>query len=249
MNSYLYNDNCMNVFKTIGDETVDLVVTDCPYKIIAGGSTPKRKDNTGGMLSHAKKTTCNGKLFLNNEIEFSEWLPEVYRILRSGCHAYVMINARNLKDLWTAAENAGFEFQQLIIWDKGNLLPNRFYMNAYELILMLRKGRARAINNKGESNIIRVPNSVSIKTHPTEKPPKLMKILIENSTNFGQLVIDPFMGTGATGVACKMTGRDFIGIEIDKSFFDIAKNRIDADYCPAGQMSLFDYIDGKEAKK
>lgn len=245
MNNFLYNDNCMNVFKTIGDESVDLVVTDCPYKIVSGGCTNTIKSWTHGNDQHVK----NGKLFQNNEIEFSEWLPEVYRILRSGCHAYVMINARNLKDLWTAAENAGFAFQQLIIWDKGNLTPNRFYMNAFEIILMLKKGRARAINNKGESNIIRVPNSVSFKTHPTEKSPKLMKILIENSTEPGQIVIDPFMGTGATGVACKMTGRDFIGIEIDKSFFDIAKNRINAEYCPPGQMSLFEYINGEEAKK
>ena len=65
------------------------------------------------------------------------------------------------------------------------------------------------------------------KTHPTEKPIELMKILIENSSFPQGVVLDPFMGTGSTGIACVTTGRNFIGIELDKGYFDIAKQRIE----------------------
>ena len=65
------------------------------------------------------------------------------------------------------------------------------------------------------------------KTHPTEKPIELMKILIENSSLPQGVVLDPFMGTGSTGIACVNTGRNFIGIELDNNYFEIAKQRIE----------------------
>ena len=70
-------------------------------------------------------------------------------------------------------------------------------MGGYELILMLRKGGAKPINNMGTSNIIKIPNIIGKKQHPTEKPIKLMEVLIENSSNEGDLVLDPFMGSGS----------------------------------------------------
>ena len=99
-------------------------------------------------------------------------------------------------------------------------------MNACEFILFLRKGNAKNINNLGSKTIIRVPN-VRNKTHPTEKPVDLMKILIENSSNENDIVLDPFMGSGSCGVACVNTNRNFIGMELDKTYFDIAKQRIE----------------------
>ena len=107
-----------------------------------------------------------------------------------------MINPRNLKELQQSAEDAGFIFQNLIVWDKGNSVPNKYYLNAYELILMLRKGKAKNINNMGTKNILRVPNIIRTKKHPTEKPAELMQILVENSSNPGDTVLDPFMGVG-----------------------------------------------------
>lgn len=256
----LYNDDCMKVLKTMADQSVDCVITDCPYHIVSGGCRTNdgrniggifTNDECGGMLSHRKKSACNsissveaGKLFDHNDIEFSEWLPEVYRVLKDGTHCYIMINARNLKDLWVEAENVGFTFQNLLVWDKGNSTPNKWYMQAYELILMLRKGRARNINNMGTSNIIRVPNIVRTKAHPTEKPYQLMQVLIENSTNEGEVVLDPFMGVGGGGVACKLLNRRFIGVEIDKKYYDIAYERIHGkpQNDTLKQMSIFDLL-------
>lgn len=181
----------------------------------------------GGVLSRHKKNIRQGKIFDHNHIEFCEWLPEIYRVLRPGTHCYVMINPRNLKDLWQSAENAGFIFQNILVWDKGNATPNKWYMGAVELILMLRKGAARNINNMGTRNILRVQNIMRTKKHPTEKPAALMEVLVENSTNKGEIVLDPFMGVGGVGVACKNTCRGFIGVEIDHDYFTVAQSRIE----------------------
>lgn len=253
----LYNDDCLKILKDIESESIDCVVTDCPYRITGGGSNADT--NVGGILDHRKDGTfrkdehgnkfysdskhislCGvlndanantyakeGKLFKHNDIQFSEWLPEVYRVLKPGTHCYIMINPRNLKDLWQDAEDAGFVFQNLIVWDKGNQTPNKYYMNAYELILMLRKGRARNINNLGTKNILRIPNIVRTKDHPCQKPVELYKVLIENSTNELDIVLDPFAGTFGGGIACKLSNRHFIGIEIDERYFNIGKAKIE----------------------
>lgn len=248
----LYNADCLEILKTIPDESIDLVVTDCPYHIVGGGCTndkvkigrsrkrehgglyvgDTRHVNLGGIFDEFDewRYTKDGKLFKHNSIEFSEWLPEIYRVLKESTHCYIMINARNLKELQQKAEDVGFIFQNILIWDKGNLTPNKYYMQAYEMILMLRKGRAKNINNMGSSNILRVPNIIRNKAHPTEKPADLMQVLIENSTEPGQTVLDPFMGVGGGGVASVRTGRRFIGIEIDEKYYDIAKERIERGY-------------------
>lgn len=175
----LYNADCLDILRNMPDESVDCVVTDCPYHIVSGGDTI---NICGGILSRERKETLTGKLFKHNEIKFSEWLPDVYRVLKRGTHCYIMINSRNLKELQIEAENVGFEFQNLLIWDKGNYTFNNYYMQAFECILMLRKSPAKEINERGTPNILRVPNIMGDKLHPTEKPVELMKILIRNST-------------------------------------------------------------------
>lgn len=216
----LHNDDCLNVFKFIPDQSIDLVVTDCPYKIVSGGVTNLK----GGIFKTQEIKT--GKVFGNNSIEFSQWLPEVFRVLREGTHCYIMVNARNLSRLQCEAERCGFQFVNIIIWEKNNVTPNRYYMQQVEYILLLRKGRARTINNPGTSNVLKVNNLVGRKAHPTEKPVELMKILVENSSKPGDTVFDPFMGAGSTGVACMESNRKFIGVEIDKKYFDIAEKKM-----------------------
>ena len=101
----------------------------------------------------------------------------------------------DLKELQQTAENVGFKFQNIIIWNKGNSTPNRYYLNAYEMILMLRKGSAKNINNMGTKNIIDIKN-IRGKTHPTEKPVELNKIFISNSTKNPQIILRVKGGNG-----------------------------------------------------
>lgn len=168
-----------------------------------------------------------GKLFKHNEIKFSEWLPYVYAALKDWCHCYIMINWRNLKELQQEAEKVWFAYQQLLVRDKGNATPNRYYLNACEYILMLRKWPARSINEMWTKNILKVANIIWNKKHPTEKPVELMEIMIRNSTNEWDLVFDPFMWAWATAIASKRLRRNFVGTEIDERYYNIAVERLE----------------------
>ena len=203
----VYNEDCLDVLKRLPDECIDLLVTDCPYRIVQGGCTTiPRKDEPKGIFNRrntfTQDTAKSGKLFKHNDIEFEEWLPEVYRVLKQNTHSYIMINARNLKELQVECEKVGFEFQQLLVWEKGNATPNRYYLNAYECILMLKKGNAKSINNMGMTNLLKVPNIKGNKIHPTQKPVDLMRVFVENSSDVGDVVLDPF-ARGRSYVSCQ----------------------------------------------
>lgn len=243
----IHNADCRDILLNIPDNSIDLVVTDCPYKIVAGGvRVVDMNDECSGVLSKravSDGTPCSnkwlkkdvagipsavkqGKMFSNNDIEFADWLPDIYRVLKPGSHCYIMINGRNLKDLQTEAEKVGFVFQNLLVWDKGNVTPNKYYMQGVEFILLLSKRPARNVNDMGISNLISIPNLIGNIKHPTEKPVKLMEVFIRQSSKPGDVVFDPFCGSGSTLLACQNTGRDFIGVEIDPDYVGIANTRL-----------------------
>lgn len=227
--------DCLEVMKSIPDNSIDCAVIDPPYKIVAGGCRKVADNECAGIFNKRRESNKRtdwveevrtGKMFKHNDIKFEHWLPELYRVMADKSHTYLMINSRNLSELQGKAEQAGFKFQNLLIWDKGNVTPNRYYMQAYECILMLRKGGAKNIHNKGTSNILRVPNIIGNKKHPSEKPVELLEIMINNSTNEGAIVADFFMGSGPTGIAALNTNRRFIGVELDPDYFKIAEQRM-----------------------
>lgn len=228
----LFNGDCVDNLKKIEDNSIDLVVTDPPYKIIQGGcSNIKRKDEAGGIFNKRNTFTKNesksGKLFKHNDIKFSEWLYEVFRVLKNNTHCYIMVNDRNLQELLNEAEKVGFKLQNILIWDKGNHTPNRYYLKCFEFIVMFRKGNSKNINNMGTKTILRVDNiKKGTKSHPTEKPVELINILINNSSKVGDTVLDPFMGTGSSAVSSLICDRNFIGIELDNEYFLVAEKRV-----------------------
>ena len=247
----IHNLDCLEVLKQIPSESIDLVTTDCPYKIIAGGVRTEYKDDnkkdtqkqTKGILSRrplgaqwqkqgADITSAvkDGKMFEFNDIKFSEWLPEIFRVLKKGTHCYIMVNARNLCELQVEAEKAGFEFQNLLVWNKGNATPNKYYMQCAEFILMLSKRPAKNINDMGSKTIISIPNIIGNKKHPTEKPVKLMEHFILNSTQENDIVLDPFAGAGSTLLAAQKLNRKFIGCEIDPIYYQTCVNRLSGEY-------------------
>lgn len=242
----IYCGDAIDILKTFKEESIDCCVSDIPYKITTGGCPIiKREHSYRGILNRyytedrlknkwlkqddidSCVTLIRKGRFFDSVPDFAEWLPELYRVMKNRTHIYLMINGRNLKDLQQKAENAGFKFQNLLVWVKNNATPNKFYMNNAEFILMLRKGGERYINDLGCKNVFTYINKTGNKLHPNEKPVALMKDFILNSTNEGETVIDMFMGSGTTGVACKEINRKFIGIEIEQKYFDIAKKRIE----------------------
>ncbi len=218
--SKLINGNCLDCFKKIPNESIDLIVTDPPYKCISGGK-PHLKGQPSGMLSKN-----DGKIFTENNIEPEEWFPELFRILKNGTHCYIMTNVLNLERYLTLARETGFSLHNVLIWEKNNCTPNRWYMKNCEYVLFLRKGQAKKINNVGSKTVHQFNNITGNKLHPTEKPIDLLQFYIANSSNEGDIVLDPFMGSGSTGIAAKNLGRDFIGIELDENYFKIAQERI-----------------------
>ena len=216
----LLHGDCLELMKDIPDGSIDLVVTDPPYKTTSRGSS----GGTGGILK--EEINKRGKVFKHNDIEFNEWLPELYRVLKDTGHAYIMSNNKNLKNMLMEIENVGFNIYKTLIWAKNSPITNMYYMDSHEYIIFCRKGKAKRINNCGTKSVFNVDNPRN-KVHPTEKPVELMEVLVTNSSQEGELVFDPFMGSGTTGVACINTNRNFIGIELDEHYFNIAKERIE----------------------
>lgn len=229
----IYNMDCLEGLKQIPDNSIDLVVTDPPYRIISGGVTKTAKGNEPkGIFNRRDKredwsdNARNGKLFNFNDIAFQEWLPDIFRVLKNKTHFYVMCNDRNMASMLNECERVGFKLVNILVWKKNNCTPNRYYMKNCEFILLFRKGNARTINMAGTKQCLEVNNIIGNKLHPTQKPIKLMKILIENSTNKNDIVLDPFMGVGSTMLAALKTDRQFIGFEIDENYYNIAAERI-----------------------
>lgn len=215
----LFNCDCLDLMARMEEGCIDLLVTDPPYKTISGGDSGNRPK---GMLSG------NRKLFKHqSDIEISDWMSLVYKVLKEGSHAYIFTNSLNLKEMLDESEKAGFKLHNILVWEKNNCTPSQFYMKNCEYVLFLRKGKAKWINNIGASKTVHQFNNIlGKKTHPCEKPVDLLKFYIENSSKEGDIVLDPFMGTGSCGEACVQTGRRFLGIEKDETYFNLAKERL-----------------------
>lgn len=224
-NIKLINGDAIEFMKRMNDESVDMIATDPPYKVTARGNA----GNSGGMMQ--KKLSMQGKIFKHNDIKPVEYIPEFYRILKDGSHCYIMTNHVNLQEILNVATDCGFKFIKSLVWNKGNKIMGQYYMSQFEYILFFRKGKGKKINKCGTADILNIPNKKTKgedgkNIHDTEKPVELMKVLIENSTQENEVVLDPFVGVGSTALACKELNRNFIGFELDENYYSIAHNRI-----------------------
>lgn len=195
-------------------DCIDCVATDPPYPTISGG----KNSAPGYGFRESVLRENDGKIFKHNDISPKQYLPAIYRILKEGGHCYVMTNVLNLREMLNVANDVGFGFHNLLVWQKNTGTANRWYMKFAEYTLFLRKGSARTINNPGSSNIF-AANNPRNKCHPTEKPVALMQHYITNSTDPGGIVFDPFAGSGSTLIAAQQTGRQWIGCEIDPLYY------------------------------
>lgn len=222
----IYNQDCLAGMKELPDGSVDLVVTDPPYKITARGNASE----SGGLF--LKERTLKGFVFEHNDVEIDDYIDEFYRVLKDDAHCYIMTNNVNICYFLDVISNSKFHFVKCLIWNKLNKVCGTYYMNQYEYIIFIRKGKDKQINDCGCSDIISVPNKKTKDAdgrniHDSEKPVELMKILITNSTQKGEVVLDPFMGSGSTAIAALDSERNFIGFEIDSAYCEIANKRID----------------------
>lgn len=222
----IYNMDCMDVLREMSDGCVDCIVTDPPYPVTPHGNSKKSMIN-GEWQSNASR---KGKIFEDNDIDIADYLPELYRVLRDRAHCYIMVNNLNLTHFLQVIDDSEFNFVKCLIWDKCRQLPSRYYMGCFEYIIFLRKGGEFPIKEFNTPDILKVPvtkTKFGDKTiHYTEKPTSLLEVLIRNSTERGELVLDPFMGSGSTALAAKMCGRDYIGAEINTEYYNNALEKI-----------------------
>lgn len=229
----LRHGDCLEILKTIPDNSIDLIVTDPPYEINATGR--------GGSINDIKKMNISLKEINDVKIDkgykFEEINRELIRIMKN-INIYIWCNKKQIPDYFNLYINElGCKFD-ILCWHKTNALPayKNKYLSDTEYCLYFRKnGYCDPSQTKEEE---RYENAKSFYlsplnhkdkqkySHPTIKPLEFIEKLIKNSSKEGEMVLDCFMGSGTTGVACKKLGRNFIGIEIEKEYFDIAKNRI-----------------------
>ncbi len=213
----LYHGDALKIIPSL--DRVDLVVTDPPYKLTSGGLT------AGGLHERMGGDYDNSGQIVPCDIDWPDFMPHLYSVLMDGAQAYVMANNRNVQAMLNAAEDAGFGFHNLLVWDKLTATPNRWYMKNCEFTGFFFKTPAKSIKDCGAKQLISCPQ-VDVSDHPTEKPVALMRHYIDQSSIAKQTVFDPFMGSGSTGVAAIQSGRRFIGIEKDEKFFNMAVERI-----------------------
>lgn len=210
----IYNGDCLELMKEIPTGSVDLICTDPPYCV--------------GATSNGIKSSFSDFNLMRPFFEqcFSQW----QRILKDGGHAYCMTDWRTYPFLYPIMLKY-FSVRNLIIWEHMLMRPGSWYRGSYELIIFVTKGSSKREFGGGERDIWRIKVGAAAsnvnRVHPSQKPVELMAHMIKNSSKEGETVLDPFLGSGSTGVACVNTNRRFIGFELEKKFFDIAQKRID----------------------
>jgi DNA modification methylase len=201
---------------------------------------------SGGSLEAQKNTAAQGMRSATVQADDFQWfaadnmstaglvflvrsvLVESRRFLDENRGAYVFTDWRMVPHLAPALESSGLRYRNMIVWDKGSAGLGNGFKPAHEIILEYANGTTQYASKCGQ-NVIRFPRVSPLeRDHNTQKPVEVIEKLIEVAVPEGGTVLDPFMGSGTTGVACMNTGRNFIGIEIDPGYHAIAERRIHA---------------------
>lgn len=212
--------DCRDVLPGL-EGVADLLVCDVAYRLTAGGNA---KQVMGGMFA---QDNYDNKGKLMQVPKWHELGGPFLRACKPNADAYIMTNDKNLFEAHGAFIGAGWKFHNLLVWDKIRATRNRWYMKNLEFTLYWFKGKAdpKGINDCGSKQLFSL-NAKKETTHPTEKPVALMDHYIRNSSNQGDVVLDPMMGSAATVVAALQAGRRGIGIEIDPEHYEMACARV-----------------------
>lgn len=225
--NYIDNVDCLEGLKDIPDGSVDLIVTDPPYFLSMGhaGSKTNAKDSDQLNSNRAFNDLAICTPF------YKQLFAEYARVLKETGSFYFFTDWRGYA-YYFPLMNAALPVRNMLVWDKKSG-PGSFYSFAHELIIF---GTHKPKTKGGVgTNIWRMAafnsgarTTNGEKVHPTQKPWELIAKAIEDSTEPGDVVLDTFMGSGTTAVACIKTGRNYIGFELDEGYHAIAQQRIDA---------------------
>nr|WP_319250487.1 DNA methyltransferase [uncultured Celeribacter sp.] len=212
--------DCLDVLPLLRG-VADMIFCDVAYELTSGGNAHQ---SMGGIFA-TENYANDGKLM--HVPRWEDLGGPFYRACKAKADAYIMANDKNLFRSGLAFEGAGFQFHNMLVWDKVRATRNRWYMKNLEFTSYWWKGKAdpKGIHDCGSKQLFSL-NAKKVTDHPTEKPVELCAHYILNSTNQGDVVLDPMMGSGAALMAALQNGRRAIGIEINPKWFDVACDRV-----------------------
>jgi len=237
---------CVEVMNSLPAGSVDLIFADPPYNLQLRGDL-HRPDNS--KVDAVDDSWDQFSSFGAYDSFTKDWLKAAKRLLKPNGAIWVIGSYHNIFRVGAAMQNAGYWILNDVVWRKSNPMPNFRGMrltNAHETLIWASRAEAskytfnyealKALNEgiQMRSDWVlpictgheRLKDENGDKAHPTQKPESLLHRVLVATTNPGDVVLDPFFGTGTTGAVAKMLGREFIGIEREEKYRDVAKNRI-----------------------
>lgn len=222
-NAVLFNNDCFNVFPQIENKSVDFVCIDPPYEL----------DNHGGVVrGHDLERKLNRDKhinFISDGFDIEKIFTEIERISRV-LNMICFCSNKQVSKIMNFWEQKKYS-TTLLVWDKPNPIPlgNGKHISNLEFMVFVR-AKGATFNNIGvneQKKTFNYPSpSSKVRQHPTQKPIELLERLLKLHSNEEQIVLDCFSGSNTTGVACKNLNRKYIGIEMDKNYFDIGVERL-----------------------
>ena len=237
----LFNGDCLKILKTISHKSVDMIFADPPYFLSSNGVSC----HSGKQVS-VNKGDWDKALSVEEKIKFNrKWIRLCRNILKDDGTIWISGTLHNIHTIGVALEMEGFSIINDIIWQKPNPVPNlscRSFTHSFEIILWARKQIAPKKKGKHyyDYNLMKQINGGKqmkdiwllplpkkkeklCGKHPTQKPISLLERIILASTKEGDLILDPFNGSGTTGIVAHMLNRKYIGIELDVNYLNITK--------------------------
>lgn len=227
----IYYGDYRGLLSELLDKSVDLIVTDPPYLHNKGHGNSKMNGKFGFGSKEGSLYDFSGKMLEDmngfGECQISEFLSLSRRVLRK-MNLYAFCSENQLLYYLKWAKANGY-YSTVLVWEKPLFIMNRNkFSNNAEFIVRVYEHGGTGLNKLDNPDLyrrVRHTPTVRSKSHPTEKPVTLIKEILSVSTKEGDLVLDPFTGSGTTGVACNELGRNFIGCEKDYTYYEVALNR------------------------
>lgn len=230
----IYTADAIDLMRALPDESVDLIVTDTAYESL-------EKHRAVGTTTRLKQSAASSNewfpIFRNDR--FADFFREAFRILKKNSHLYFYCDPETAFVAKPVGEEAGFKFWKPLVWakTKQGMTPDAddlalehqaigmsyHYRASYEFVLFFEKGK-RKLSDLGVRDVLPFPGVRN--GYPTEKPVDLNRVFVKLSSEPGETVLDPFMGSGNTGVAAVRNGRHFIGGDIKESAVEGARKRL-----------------------
>ena len=238
----LINNDSLKVLKKFEEGSIDMIFADPPYFLSGDGITCQ-----AGKMTSVKKGKWDEKITVLEKHKFNKkWINECKRVLKDSGTIWISGTMHNIYSIGLALEECGFKIINNITWKKLNPPPNiscRAFTHSTETVLWAKKDLKKAKhkfnydimkklnNNKQmkdvwETSLVK-PSEKKYGKHPTQKPKALLEKIILASTSENDVILDPFSGSGTTGVVANILNRKYIGIEKEKEFIDLSIRRLE----------------------